>query len=214
MPLEGRPKDLAKQMGKPLASGKNEEWWWVWGQKLTGPALPPGASSAQSLTRAHRGARALPPSPSFALLLASLGDQEESLVSHPPLSPWGLGQTPAGSSRWLQRRLRRAGLVPWMLQRILRACWAVGADLRRHVDHKLQDSEIQSARTRMQREESLKCIHSLIKSHPLFPPRSPFLHSPPASAVLPKCVTSGRPGLRPSLSHAWPGERALCVGGT
>ena len=89
MALEGRPKNLVKQMGKSLAGRKGEEWWWVWGQKLIGLALLPAVSSAQSLTRAHRGARTLPPNPSFAPLLASLGDQGESLVSHPPLSPWG-----------------------------------------------------------------------------------------------------------------------------
>ena len=33
MALEGRPKTLVKQMGRPLASGKDEEWWWVWGQR-------------------------------------------------------------------------------------------------------------------------------------------------------------------------------------
>ena len=42
----------------------------------------------------------------------------------------------------------------------------------------------------MQRKESLKCIHSLIKSRPLFPPLSPFLTNVYFRSIsaLPRCL--------------------------
>ena len=101
-------------------------------------------------TRAHWGAHS-PPKPQLRSLTEFIW-RPSSVTQLPPhgaeARPWP-ARSPGSRPRETQGsgRLRRAGLVPWMLQRMLRACWAVGADLRRHPDHKLQGSEIQSART-------------------------------------------------------------------